>query len=143
MDPYNQNEQPQQDGPPRLKETTRRREKAADEICWQAADNQVSLIIKARPRRRPQSDYPVLVMALRPREHTRIQELEDHPGGVEALLTFQEIEELIIAVNRIGKLTGKGELYRILQRIPPKDARRKRMWDRNNAAFHRRKWRRN
>jgi hypothetical protein len=114
-----------------------------DEICWQAEDGQVCLLIKAWPRRWPQSTYPVLVAALRPKDHTRIQRLDDGSGGVEALFTYYEIEQLVEATNQIAARTGKGKLYEILQRVPPKDPARKQKWDRINQAHHRRKERGN
>ncbi len=114
------------------------RQKVEDKICWEAKDGQVCIVIKSWPRRWPQSSYPVMVVRLRAKQNTRIQGLEDGPG-VEALLTFQELEQVVEVTNRIGIDTGKGKIFEILQRIPPKDPARKEKWKRINAAYHRRK----
>lgn len=110
-----------------------------DEVCWQSNDGQVTFLIKARPNRWPRSSYPVLVAALRAKQHTRIQPLDDGSAGVEALLTHEEIEQLVDGINRIALQTGKGKLFEILQRVPPKDPARVAMW--HAIKRRRRNWR--
>lgn len=111
--------------------------RSKDEICWRANDGLVSLLIKACPRRWPPSNYPVLVAVLRPKPHTRIQNLDDGSGSIEALFTYEEVEKLVEGVNRVAVETGKGKIFEILQRVPPKDPARKAWWDRFNGTIRR------
>jgi hypothetical protein len=46
---------------------------------------------------------------------------------------------LVDVANRIALATGKGKLFEVLQRVPPKDPARKEMWDRINSAHHRKR----
>ena len=68
----------------------------------------------------------------RPRivRHERVRRLPD--GGLELMLTYEECENLITYLNEAAKMAGKGELYQILQRVPPKTRAHKEKWKRRN-----------
>jgi hypothetical protein len=53
---------------------------------------------------------------------------------VQIVLTYEEVEQYIMALNNSAKMAGKGELYKILQFVPPKTRERKAMWKQRNEA---------
>lgn len=50
------------------------------------------------------------------------------------MLTHEELEQLISAFNAVAESEGKGKLYEILQRVPPKTEARKAKWRQFNEA---------
>jgi len=92
----------------------------------------------ALAQRYPYSDYPCIVIEAYPAPYERIRRIPG--GGIELMLTHQEIEALLDAVNQVSESHGNGQLYQILKRIAPKSLGRKRRWRQFNAC--RNKWRR-
>ena len=102
-----------------------------DKICWQSDDGLV--VIKqlvTQAQKFPPSPYPCVVMQGYPKEHERVRRIPG--GGIEIMLTHEEMESFIDAFNDVAENQGKGKLYQILQRIPPKPAWRKNHWRRLN-----------
>ena len=102
-----------------------------DKVCWKSDDDLVVIkqLVKLA-QKHPPSDYPCIVIQAFPREHERIRSIR---GGIELMLTYQEAEEFVTALNVAAETQGKGQLYRILQRIPPKSKARKQKWKQFNA----------
>ena len=106
--------------------------KPIDKVCFVSDDGQIVIRQKVKTaQKHPPSDYPCIVIesrALVP--HSRVRRLPD--GGLELMLTYEECENLITYLNEAAKMAGKGELYQILQRVPPKTRAHKEKWKRRN-----------
>jgi hypothetical protein len=102
-----------------------------DKVCHESADGQfqVKQLVKTA-QRYPQSKYPCVVLSVKPVEHTRVRQL---PGGyVELMPTHPEVDAVVDAMNEAAMAAGKGKLYEVLQRVPPKPGARKEAWKRRN-----------
>jgi hypothetical protein len=105
---------------------------ATDRVNYVSPDGQVEVVTKVESAKRyPQHGYPVVCLKLRPREGTRIQQLDDCSGGVEVLFRHAEIAEHLRALNAADPKTK--------YEVPPtlgKPAERKARWD----AINRKRW---
>lgn len=105
-----------------------------DKICWRSDDGLVTVSQKVtNVGRFPPHRYPVIVLECVPKEGQRIRQLAN--GGLELLLTHQEVFEYITALS----LADDKVRYEVSRRVPPKDPARKNYWDKINAARHQRR----
>ena len=102
-----------------------------DKVCWRSEDGLVVIkqLVKLA-HKHPPSDYPCVVLQGFPRETQRIRRI--HGGGIELMLTFQEADQFVRALNAAAESEGKGTVYAILQSIPPKPEWRKKKWKKLN-----------
>lgn len=102
-----------------------------DKICYESEDQQIviSQLVKGA-KKFPPSNYPCVVLAVKPVEHTRVRRIAGE--YVEIMPSFREMEELVDAMNHAALASGKGKLYDILQRVPEKPHARKQHWKQRN-----------
>lgn len=106
---------------------------AENKTCFVSGDGQV--VIKqlvTQLRRHPPSSYPCIVLQAFPKDHTRIRNIPG--GGCELMFAHDELDAFIEAINAVAVMQGKGEVYKVLQRIPAKTPQRKQAWQRRNEA---------
>jgi hypothetical protein len=102
-----------------------------DRVCWESEDGLVRIKQLVRQaQKHPPSDYPCVVIQALPQEHERIRRIWG--DTIELLLTYQEVEQLITALNAAAEAQGTGQLYQILQRVAPKPKWRKERWKKFN-----------
>lgn len=104
-----------------------------DETVYESEDGQFKvrqLVLTAK--KYPPSKYPCIVLRCKPRQHTRIRQIDG--DAVEIMPSNAEVEALIDAMNSAAVASGKGRLYQILQRVPGKSAAHKARWRRYNEA---------
>ena len=78
-------------------------------------------------KRWPPHDYRCVLLELRPRRGTRIQALADGSGGVEAMLTHEEVRAILRALN-----AAEGSEIYVAQRVKGKPAARVNYWNQRN-----------
>jgi hypothetical protein len=112
---------------------TRVAEAPIDKVCWESEDGIVAIrqLVKLA-QKHPPSDYPCIVLQAFPRDHERVRWIKG--GGVELMLTYQEVEKFIVALNEAAQTQGKGQIYAVLQSIAPKPQWRKDEWKKRNEA---------
>lgn len=104
-----------------------------DKICYESEDGLVRIDqLVYTTEKFPPSRYPCIVLLLKQEAHTRVRQIGG--GYIEFMPTFKEMEELVIAMNNVGKSSGKGQLYQILQTVPEKTKRHKQKWREFNEA---------
>jgi hypothetical protein len=111
--------------------TGRRKTELMDKVCYVSPDEQ--FVVKQlvwKIAKFPPSSYPVVAVEAYPEVHTRFREIPG--GGVELVLVYEEVEQLLKALNEAAIEAGKGQLYQILQHVPKKTAAHKQKWRRYN-----------
>ena len=111
--------------------TGRRKTELVDKVCYVSSDEQ--FVVKQlvwKIAKFPPSSYPVVAVEAYPEVHTRFREIPG--GGVELVLVYEEVEQLLKALNEAAIEAGKGQLYQILQHVPKKTAAHKQKWRRYN-----------
>ena len=98
-----------------------------DKICYESDDRQFRVEQKVQSTAKyPPSPYPCIVMQFFPEDHTRIRRLSG--GGIEVMLTNNETDQFVDAMNGAASASGKGKLYDVLQRVPEKTKQHKAKW---------------
>ena len=118
---------------PQQANVTQPKQKPVDQVLFVSEDKLFAVKqLVGLAQRYPYSDYPCIVMQGFPAEHERIRRVSG--GGVELMLTHEEFEAVIDGINAVSESQGKGTLYKILKRIPPKSQEHKLQWRRFNES---------
>lgn len=78
-------------------------------------------------KRWPPHNYRCVLLELRPRTGTRIQALTDGSGGIEAMLTHQEVRAILHALNH-----AEGSEIYVAKEVKGKPIARVNYWKRRN-----------